>query len=79
MIISSSQFAELMAYRNRNTLHPDLWWSNATTTSMLGRAMGGHWVDPRLMVPGQIDVEEWTKRQERLADKSLDRQAKEIR
>lgn len=39
-MISSKHFTELKAYRNRNTLNPDVWFSTARLCAMQAAANG---------------------------------------
>lgn len=73
--IGSRHFNELAAYAKRNTLNPDQWWSTAQAMSMVIAAISGQWIDPAMIVPGQIDPEKAREAKERAAEKAMDREA----
>jgi hypothetical protein len=74
--ITSREFTELQAFIKRNTLSPDLWWSIATSTSVMVGSWTGESFDPKIMIPGQVDLDALNKKREQLAEKAMDREAK---
>lgn len=77
--VSSSHFTELKAYKQKNTLNPDQWGSVATGVAFLLSCFGGKWVDPDLIVPGKLNVEQMRNSLTDSAERSMDRQAEAAR
>lgn len=72
--ISSEHFTELKAYRNRNTLDPDLWFSQARVAGHIAASAGVE-LSVRDFVPiNDPHAEERRQAQMRRAEEMLDRE-----
>ena len=76
--ISSREFTELQAFKNRNTLYPAVVKMLAEQTSWIIAGSCGEAVHPRELMPGyRYDAEAKRKAKEEAAERSLDRLAGE--
>lgn len=65
-----------MAFAKRNTLAPDTWWSTAQAMSLIVQAISGESIDPKIMIPGQIDIEKRNQDRMEAAERAMNRKAK---
>ena len=78
--LTSAEFAELWAFKRRNTFQPDVWRAAATAASYQVCAQTGVWIPPETMIPtGTVDVAKLRRDAEAAAERRLDRAAEQDR